>query len=139
MQELINSIVRLSAAATLYSMQQVQSSVSDFDTKESLQSLRQVMDGVASALISKLDDSKKEMLVNITETGSDVAVAIERDLKEIRDTADDVFSRTLKATKEISHIGKHREAKAGEVKPMASVKKAAASPRKAKAAAAKKA
>lgn len=144
MQELINSIVRLSAAATLYSMQQVQSSVSDFDTKESLQSLRQVMDGVASALISRLDESKKEMLVNITETGSDVAVAIERDLKEIRDTADDVFSRTLKATKEISNIGKHREAKAGEakageVKPMASVKKAAASPRKAKTAAAKKA
>ncbi|NDJ10752.1 MAG: hypothetical protein EBY17_06110 [Acidobacteriia bacterium] len=139
MQELINSIVRLSAAATLYSMQQVQSSVSDFDTKESLQSLRQVMDGVASALISKLDESKKEILVNITETGSDVAVAIERDIKEIRDTADDVFHRTLKATKEISHIGKHREATASEVKPMASVKKAATSPRKAKTAAAKKA
>jgi hypothetical protein len=50
-----------------------------------------------------------------------------------------VFHRTLKATKEISHIGKHREATASEVKPMASVKKAATSPRKAKTAAAKKA
>ncbi len=143
MQELINSIVRLSAAATLYSMQQVQTSVTDFDTKESIQSLMQVMDGVTKALVSRLDDGKKGILDNISETSTDVAQAIERDIKEIRSTADDVMHRTLKATRQISHIGTHRaEPKAeeklsaekrGEVKPMSSVKKAASGAKKASA------
>ncbi len=131
MQELINSIVRLSAAATLYSLQQVQNSVSEFDTKESMQSLAQVMDGVTRALISKLDARKKEILDNITETSDEVAGALERDFKEIRHTADEVLDRTMNVTREITHLGIRKPTKHSDVKPMSSVKKAAATPRKA--------
>jgi hypothetical protein len=59
MQDLFNSMVRLSAAMTVFSMQQLQTAVGSADTKESIDKLREVIDSMADALSSKIEASRK--------------------------------------------------------------------------------
>ena len=58
MQETLNSLVRLSAAITVFGVQQVQTAVGTADTKESVDKLRGVIDGVAAAVSAKIDESQ---------------------------------------------------------------------------------
>ena len=59
MNDLFNSMVRLSAAMTVFSMQQLQTAVGSADTKESIDKLREVIDSMADALSSKIEASRK--------------------------------------------------------------------------------
>ncbi|MCU1329842.1 MAG: hypothetical protein JWN34_5212 [Bryobacterales bacterium] len=104
MQELINSIVRLSAAATMYGMQQVQTTVGGFDTKESLDNLRSVIDGVTATLTAKLDENKKSTVDSISNAGNEVVsrtwTVLNVDAmkpKEVADSASDFVRRTSDA------------------------------------------
>jgi hypothetical protein len=104
MQELINSIVRLSAAATMYGMQQVQTTVGGFDTKDSIDNLRSVIDGVTATLTAKLDENKKSTVDSISNAGSEVVgrtwTVLNVDAmkpKEVANTASDFVRRTSDA------------------------------------------
>ena len=104
MQELINSIVRLSAAATMYGMQQVQTTVGGFDTKESIDNLRSVIDGVTATLTAKLDENKKSTVDSISNASSEVVgrtwTVLNVDAmkpKEVANTASDFVRRTSDA------------------------------------------
>lgn len=118
MQELINSIVRLSAAATMYGMQQVQTTVGGFDSKESIDSLRSVIDGMTHALTAKLDENKKSTVDSVSNAGSEVVgrtwTVLNVDAmkpKEVANTASDFVRRTSDA---FSSIIKNGEPQAAE-------------------------
>src|SRR6266850_3758065 len=72
MQETLNSLVRLSAAMTVFGMQQVQTAVGSADTKESVDKLREVIDAMAAAVSAKIDESKLPTLDSISSLGHDV-------------------------------------------------------------------
>jgi hypothetical protein len=72
MQELINSFVRLSAAMSVYSMQQMQSAVETIDPKDSVAKLKKMIDSMTDALTSQIDESKKKTVDSISNLGADV-------------------------------------------------------------------
>lgn len=113
MQEFINSIVRLSAAATMYGMQQMQTTVGGFDTKDSLDNLRAVIDGVTNTLTARLDENKRSTVESISHAGNEVVgrtwTALNVDAlnpKEVADTATDFVRRTSDTFSSIISNGK---------------------------------
>jgi hypothetical protein len=72
MQELLNSMVRLSAAMTVFGMQQVETAVGSVDATESMNKLREVIDAMAAAVSSKIDESKRPTLDSVSNLGHDV-------------------------------------------------------------------
>ncbi len=72
MQDLINSFVKLSAAMTVYSMQQVQTAVGTVDPRESVGKLKQMIDSMTDALTAQIDESKKPALDSMSSIGKDV-------------------------------------------------------------------
>jgi hypothetical protein len=72
MQELINSFVRLSAAMSIYSMQQMQSAVQTIDPLDSVNKLKKMIDSMTDALTSQIDESKKQAVDNISNLGADM-------------------------------------------------------------------
>lgn len=72
MQDLINSFVRLSAAMTVYSMQQMQTAVESVDPRESVGKLKQMIDSMTDALTAQIEESKKPAMDSMTSLGKDV-------------------------------------------------------------------
>jgi hypothetical protein len=71
-QDLINSFVRLSAAMTVYSLQQMQSAVDTIDPKDSVAKLKKMIDSMTDALTAQIDESKKRTVESISNLGADV-------------------------------------------------------------------
>jgi predicted transcriptional regulator len=71
-QELINSFVRLSAAMSVYSLQQMQSAVESIDPKDSVAKLKKMIDSMTDALTAQIDENKKQTVDSISNLGSDV-------------------------------------------------------------------
>lgn len=72
MQELINSFVRLSAAMSVYTLQQMQSAVDTLDTKDSVTRLKKMIDSMTDALTAQIDDNKRRTVDSISNLGADV-------------------------------------------------------------------
>ncbi|HWF07690.1 MAG TPA: hypothetical protein VG297_04450 [Bryobacteraceae bacterium] len=72
MQDLINSFVRLSAAMSVYSLQQMQSAVGTVDPKDSIEKLKKMIDSMTEALTAQIDESKKQTVESISNLGSGV-------------------------------------------------------------------
>ena len=72
MQELINSFVRLSAAMSVYTMQQMQSAVESIDPKDSVAKFKKMIDSMTDALTAQIDESKKQTVDSISNLGADV-------------------------------------------------------------------
>jgi len=72
MQETLNSLVRLSAAITVFGVQQVQSVVGSANSQDSADKLREVIDGMAAAVSAQIDQSKLPALDSISSLGHDV-------------------------------------------------------------------
>jgi hypothetical protein len=71
-QDLINSFVRLSAAMSVYSLQQMQSAVGTVDPKDSIEKLKKMIDSMTEALTAQIDESKKQTVESISNLGSGV-------------------------------------------------------------------
>jgi hypothetical protein len=56
MQETLKSQGRLSAAISVFGLQQVQTAVESADTNESVKKLREVIDAMAAAVSAKIDE-----------------------------------------------------------------------------------
>ena len=109
MQELINSIVRLSAAATMYSMQQLQSSVGGLDsTKESVESLKALIDTMANALTAKLDESRRSTVDSIANAGNEMVgrtfTAINVDVTKVEEAASAASGMVRRTTDTLSSL-----------------------------------
>ncbi len=72
MQETLNSLVRLSAAITVFGVQQVQSAVGSANSQDSADKLREVIDGMAAAVSAQIDESKLPALDSISSLGHNV-------------------------------------------------------------------
>jgi len=72
MVELLNSMVRLSAAVTVFGMQEVQSAVGTVNPTESVDKLREMIDSLTTAVSSKIDESKRPTLESISNLGKNV-------------------------------------------------------------------
>ena len=72
MQELINSFVRLSAAMSVYTMQQMQTAVESMDPKDTVTKFRKMLDSMTDALTSQIDENKKKTVDSISNLGADV-------------------------------------------------------------------
>lgn len=86
MLELLNSMVRLSAAVTVYGMQEVQSAVGAVDPQESVDKLRDMIDSMAAAVSSKIDEKRRPTLESISNLGRDV---VDRTVGRTMDTLSD--------------------------------------------------
>ena len=126
MQDLINSIVRFSAAMTLFSMQQMQNAVgAAADTTVALGRFRDALDAITSAVTSQLDDNKKPTLDSMSHLGNDIVgrtwdtmnVAA-MDPRQVLQTTGDLMKKTSES---LAGMMKKPEAPAaGEPQPAAS-------------------
>jgi hypothetical protein len=115
-QELINSLVRLSAAATVYTIQQLQTAAETVDPKDSMERLRQIIDSMTNALTAQLDPSKKPTVDSISALGSDVVGKTFDTLNVSVPTPADLLQSTndviRKTTDSMAQMMKHGEKKA---------------------------
>ena len=73
MQDLINSIVRFSAAMTLFSMQQMQNAIgAAADSQVALTKFRDALDSITNAITTQLDENKKPTLDSMAHLGTDI-------------------------------------------------------------------
>ena len=71
-QTLVTSFVRLSTAITVFGLQQVQTAVESRDPQTSFRQLHQLVDSLADALSSHLDESRQATVRNVSGMGADV-------------------------------------------------------------------
>ena len=72
MLELLNSLVRLSAAVTVYGMQEVQTAAGSVSPTESVEKLREMIDSMANTITGKIDASKRPTLDSFSTLGRNV-------------------------------------------------------------------
>lgn len=130
MQDLINSIVRFSAAMTLFSMQQMQNAIgAAADSQVALTKFRDALDSITGAITSQLDENKKPTLDSMAHLGTDIVdrtwdtmnVAA-MDPRQVLQTTGDLMKKTSES---LAGMMKKQEAAAtpppaGEPQPAAS-------------------
>ena len=102
MQEMMNSMMRFSAAITLFGMQQLQNAAEmAVDSQAALKKFRENLDAVTNALIAQLDENSKPALNSMTNLGSDLvdrtmtAVNVSAlDPRELMHTTEDLMRKT---------------------------------------------
>lgn len=95
MQELLNSMVKLSAAMTVFGIQQMQGAVGTTDTKESVDKLRDVIDAMAAAVSARIDESRRPVVDRISNLPGDIMdKAIDSSKGVVQNTSDMMKSTT---------------------------------------------
>jgi predicted transcriptional regulator len=109
MQPFLVSIMRFSAAVTLYGMEQVQSTLNVMDGGEdlskSMDKLEKTLNSLTDALIDKIDDRKRETLKSVTKVSEDmVGRTVDginiMDPREVMRATNDLIQKTSDATAE---------------------------------------
>jgi hypothetical protein len=126
-QELINSFVRLSAAMSVYTLQQMQTAVDTLDTRDSVNKLKKMIDSMTEALTSQIDESKRKTIDSISSLGADV---VERTFDtfhvpglkpyDIVETTNTMMRKTSDSLSSMIRNEKQEEKKAGAGKHKAS-------------------
>lgn len=109
MQNLIVSMMRFSAAVTLFGIEQFQNTLNVVDGGEDLsktmEKLEKTLDSVTDALVSKMDAKKKDTLKSVTKMSEEVvhrsmdSVNI-MDPREVLRATNDLMQKTTDATAE---------------------------------------
>ena len=102
MQELIASMMRFSAAMTLFGMQQMQNAVgAAADTQTAVTKFREALDAMSAAVAAQMDESKKATLENMSKVQSDLvdrtfdAMNVQAmDPREMMQTTGDLMRKT---------------------------------------------
>jgi len=124
MQEMINSMMRFSAAMTMFGMQQIQNAAElAVDSQSALKKFRENLDAVTDALIAQLDETSKPALKSMTNLGSDLvdrtmtAVNVSAlDPRELVHTTEDLMRKT---TDSLADMIKKKPASNGDPQPAA--------------------
>jgi hypothetical protein len=120
-QDLINSFVRLSAAMTVYSLQQMQSAADTIDAKDSVAKLKKMIDSMTDALTAQIDESKKKTMESISNLGTDVVErtfeTLNKPTEIVRKTTDSLANimKSDKTDDKKHAAGKHKPKAAEEV------------------------
>jgi hypothetical protein len=117
MQELFNSMIRLSAAMTVFGVQQLQTTVGSMDTKDSVDKLRKVIDAMADALSAKIDKSRRPTLDRLSSLPQDLLARsldstreVVQDTSEIVKSTSDWLAGTVKANGGAHHSSEPKRA-----------------------------
>jgi vacuolar-type H+-ATPase subunit E/Vma4 len=107
MQSLIVSMMRFSAALTLFGMEQLQSSLNVVEGEENLDKamdrFEKALDSLTDALVNKIDDKKKDTLKSVTRMSEDVVSRTMdginvMDPREVLRATNDLLKKTSDAT-----------------------------------------
>jgi len=109
MQTLIVSMMRFSAALTLYGMEQLQNSLNvvegDEEFSRTLERFEKTIDSLTDALVGRIDDKKKDTLKSVTRMSEDVVGRTVDsmtvvDPREMMRATNDLIQKTTDATAE---------------------------------------
>jgi vacuolar-type H+-ATPase subunit E/Vma4 len=109
MQSLIVSMMRFSAALTLFGMEQLQSSLDvvegEEDFSKAMDRFEKALDSMTDALVNKIDDKKKDTLKSVTKMSEDVVGRTMDsmnvvDPREVLRATNDLLKKTTDATAE---------------------------------------
>jgi hypothetical protein len=107
MQDLIVSMMRFSAALTLFGMEQIQNSLNvvegEEDLSKTLERFEKAVDSLTDVLVDRIDDKKKETLKSVTKMSEDVVGKTAdgvnvMDPREIFRATNDLIQKTTEAT-----------------------------------------
>jgi hypothetical protein len=125
-QELINSFVRLSAAMSVYSMQQMQSAVESIDPKDSVAKLKKMIDSMTDALTAQIDENKRKTVDSISNLGADVVGKTFHTLnvtglnaRELVDNTSEIVRKTSDSLAHMIKSDKEESAKSSSSTPQA--------------------
>jgi hypothetical protein len=127
MQDLINSIVRFSAAVTMFSLQQVQNTFElAVDSEGAIKKFRESVDAVTNAINSQLDESKRPAVNSMSNLGTDMVGRTwdgmnvsAFDPREVIQTTGDIVRRTTDSLSGWMKKAGSEKASAGEPQPAA--------------------
>jgi vacuolar-type H+-ATPase subunit E/Vma4 len=109
MQSLIVSMMRFSAALTLFGMEQLQSSLNvvegEEDFSKAMERFEKALDSLTDALVNKIDDKKRDTLKSVTKMSEDVVGRTMdsmnvMDPREVLRATNDLLKKTTDATAE---------------------------------------
>ena len=107
MQSLIVSMMRFSAALTLFGMEQLQNSLNVVEGEEELTKtmdrFESALDALTESLVNRIDDKKKETLKSVTKMSEDVVGKTidgmtAMDPREVLRATNDLIQKTTDAT-----------------------------------------
>jgi len=109
MQNLITSMVRFSTALTLFSLEQIEQTVSvvegDTTLAKTMDRFEEALNSLTDVLTAKMDDSKKETLNSVVNTSEDLVKrtmdsAKVLDPRDMLKAGNDLLQKTTTATSE---------------------------------------
>ncbi len=107
MQDLIVAMMRFSAAVTLFGMEQLQSSFNvvegEEDVSKAMDRFEEALNSMTDALVTKIDDKKKDTLKSVTRMSEDVVSRSfdsmnVMDPREVLKATNDLLKKTSDAT-----------------------------------------
>ncbi len=107
MQDLIVAMMRFSAAVTLFGMEQLQSSFNvvegEEDLSKAMDRFEEALNSMTDALVTKIDDKKKDTLKSVTRMSEDVVSRTVdsmnvMDPREVLRATNDLLKKTSDAT-----------------------------------------
>jgi hypothetical protein len=128
-QELMNSMIRFSAALTMFGQQQLQNAISTgMSSEQGLKSMREAIDSATNVLTAKIDEKQQSTYKSVTDLGSDLVSRTFDTMQMTRLDPSQIVETTGKMVRQVSEtiesaIGKKTttEASTGEPQPAAEV------------------
>lgn len=72
-QDLMNSMIRFSAAITIFGQQQLQNAMSSaMNTESGLKAMREALDSATQVLTSQIDEKQKSTMKSVSDLGTDL-------------------------------------------------------------------
>ncbi len=72
-QDLMNSMIRFSAAITVFGQQQLQNAVSTaMNTESGIKAMREALDSATQVLTAQIDEKQKSTVKSVTDLGTDL-------------------------------------------------------------------
>ncbi len=127
MQNLIISMIRFSAAVTLFGMEQIQNSwevvEGEEDLSKTMERIEKAFNSMTDSLVERIDDKKKETLKSVTKMSEDVVgktgdAITALDPREVISATNDLIQKTSDVTAEwVSKAASAVEKATEETKP----------------------
>lgn len=72
-QELVNSMIRFSAAMTVFGQQQIQNAMSNaMNTESGLNAMREALDSATQVLTAQIDEKQRSTMKSVSDLGTDL-------------------------------------------------------------------
>ena len=131
MEDLINSMVRFSAAMTLFGVQQLQNAMGAMtDSQTALNKFRASLDSVTNAINGQIDDANKRTLDSVSRFGTDLVDSMNVrafDPREMVEATTSIMRRTTDSFADLVKKTNEPKHSAGEPQPVAEALKAKSS------------